>query len=245
MNAKVFSTFFYSFVCFSFFGQHIVKGTVFNTQSEPIPYASVLLLNHTDSTLIKGLMSDVSGNFYGEISQSKCLINVTALGYDELFLLVEDFNNPISLQLNENVLTQFDVVAKTPLFTFKEGNMVINVDNTFLQYSTSIAEIISKSPGLTLSGSDIEVIGKGTSIIFVDNQKVTFEMLKSIPVSQIKSIEVIKNPDSQYDVGDMAVVLVTLKSQTLNGFQGAMLFQFTQGFYQLGFADFSLNYHKK
>jgi hypothetical protein len=228
----------------SLYGQHNISGMVKNSKNEPIPLATVLVLNQTDSTLIKGLICNVEGRFSGEISDKNCILKISAVGFNDRIIQCDTTGQQLEIVLEDYVLNQLDVVAKTPLYSFNDGNMTINVDNTLLSYSTSIAEIISKSPGLALSGTEVEVVGKGKSIIFIDNQKATYETLKSIPVSQIRSIEIVKNPDSQYDAGDMAVILVTLKTQTLNGFQGNALLQFTQGFYQLGFADFSINFHK-
>ena len=62
-----------------------IKGKVVDEKSQPIAYATVLLLNKVDSSFVKGVTSGEDGAFLLEEIVSDGILKVSALGYNTVF----------------------------------------------------------------------------------------------------------------------------------------------------------------
>jgi hypothetical protein len=225
-------------------GQQKLTGRVLDENEQSIPYANILLLGQKDSTFYAGTICNDEGKFSISKPNEEVFLRVTATGYQSIDLALDVTTDFGTITLNPVELEEVTVKASTQLFASHQGNVVVNVANTLLSYSSSVQEIISKSPGLSVTTDGVEVIGKGEAFIFVNGQKTTWSSFKSIPVSQIKSIEIIKNPDATYDAEGMSIIQVTLLNAGLEGIKANVLMNYTKGFYHLGYVDVSLSYHK-
>lgn len=228
----------------SSWSQNVLSGVVVDEDHTPVPFANVLLLNEADTSLCSGAITDEDGRFVLDHSCDPVYLMISAVGYVPATLSLEavSMENPIVLKTEE--LEELKVVQQTAIFSKERGDLVVNVSNTMLGNSSSVQEIISKSPGLSVGAEGIEVVGKGSALIFMDGQRSTWDALKAIPVSQIKSIKVMKNPEAAYDADGMAVVVVELVDLGLEGIKGSVTANYTKGFYHLGYLDASLSYHK-
>lgn len=226
------------------YSQIKVKGTIKDEANSSIPYANILALNPIDSGLITGIFTP-DGKFEITVNQAEIILRITALGYKHQDFKVNHSQDLGTITLKLNELSEIEIVHVNTLFSSNDGNTVVNVSNTMLANSGSIQEIISKSPGLEISGNEIVVQGKGNAIIYIDGQRVSVESFKAIPVSQIKSIEIIKNPDAAYDAQGEAIIKITLLDLGLEGTKGSFLNHYTRGFYDLYYTDLSISLKRK
>ena len=65
-----------------------IKGKVVDEKSQPIAYATVLLLNKEDSSFVKGVTSGDDGAFLLEEIVSDGILKVSALGYNTVFKIL-------------------------------------------------------------------------------------------------------------------------------------------------------------
>jgi hypothetical protein len=120
-------------------------------------------------------------------------------------------------------LDEVKVVSKVPLFTNRSnGTVEVNVANTILAASTSVTEILSKSPNVIVADNGVSVFGKGEAIIYLNGVQITNERLASISASQIKKIEIISNPSSKYDAEGKAVINVITVANFEEGYKGSV-----------------------
>lgn len=121
--------------------------------------------------------------------------------------------------LKTQQLQGVQVKGSKPVFSQHDGNLKMDVSNPVLQASTSAVNLLSKLPGIQLSGDQqsISVIGKGAPLIYLDNQRITLSDLQSIPVHEIRTIEIIQNPGARYEADGRVVILVTRKFSTRDG----------------------------
>ncbi|MFV8347775.1 TonB-dependent receptor domain-containing protein [Flavobacterium sp. ZB4P13] len=120
-------------------------------------------------------------------------------------------------------LDEVTVVSKVPLFRNKSnGTMEVNVANTILATSTSVTEILSKSPNVIVADNGVSVFGKGEAIIYLNGVQITNERLASIAASQIKKIEIISNPSSKYDAEGKAVINIITVANFEEGYKGTV-----------------------
>ncbi|OOG67160.1 outer membrane beta-barrel family protein [Flavobacterium sp. A45] len=145
-------------------------------------------------------------------------------------------------------LDEVKVVSKVPLFTSKSnGTVEVNVANTILATSTSVIEILSKSPNVIVAENGVSVFGKGEAIIYLNGVQITNERLASISASQIKKIEIISNPSSKYDAEGKAVINVITVANFEEGYKGAVNQYYTVSDFSAPSAttNANINYKKK
>lgn len=120
---------------------------------------------------------------------------------------------------NELEVVVIDVKTKT--FTNKNGNIKIDVANSIYNSIPNTLDLLSKLPRIII-GSDketISIVGKGTPLIYIDNQKVGMNDLNALSVDDIKNIEIIQNPSAKYEAEGRAVILITRKFSKKEGFK--------------------------
>lgn len=233
-------------------GLFSIKGTIVDTKQATIEVGNVLVLHPTDSSLIKGTYI-MDGLFELEgLTQQPFLIQLTALGYSDTTFLVERSpeNNLIDLGNitlgNNNNLQTVTVEATVPTFKSVRGKVIVNVERSMLSASGTALDVLHKSPKIIVNSKDqVTVFGKGTPVLLLDGQPVTAQELKTIPSSEIKEVEIIKNPSARYDADGRAVVNIITKRQNLEGYNGQAFIRLTQARYFKAFGSFSFNYKKK
>lgn len=124
-------------------------------------------------------------------------------------------------QEKPKVLEEVKVVKEVKTFTNKNGNIKIDVANSIFNSVPNTVDLLSKLPKVQISPDkeSITVIGKGTPIIYIDNQIVTMNDLNSLSVDDIKTIEIINNPSSKYEANGRVVLLITRKLSKKEGFK--------------------------
>jgi len=120
-----------------------------------------------------------------------------------------------------NKLTEVVVTKEKKMFTNKNGNIKVDVANSILASTPNTLDLFSKLPNVMVSADkeNITLIGKGTPLIYMDNQKVGMNDLNALSVDDIKSIEIINNPSSKYEAEGRAVILITRKFSKKEGSQ--------------------------
>ena len=69
-------------IFYAFGSGRIIKSSVLNNYGEPLPIANVLLLISSDSTLVKGDVTNLEGGYSFEgISPRKYIISTSMIGY--------------------------------------------------------------------------------------------------------------------------------------------------------------------
>jgi hypothetical protein len=140
-----------------------------------------------------------------------CLI-ISGFGYGQNAIQKDSISN----KLNEVIVTK-----EKKMFSNKNGNIKIDVANSILNATPNTIDLLSKLPNITISADkeNITVIGKGSPLIYIDNQKVGMNDLNALTVDDIKTIEIINNPSSKYEAEGRAVILITRKFSKKEGSQ--------------------------
>ncbi|MEM8523407.1 MAG: outer membrane beta-barrel family protein [Bacteroidota bacterium] len=204
-------------------GIHI-QVNIQDIQHTPIEIGNVLLLSPRDSTVLDGdLFYDgkvkLSTNYSGE-----ALFKITALGYTDYYQRIQlektDLNLGI-IRLERYTLNEVTVLGRSQIAEQKGGTLVVNIENTALENIGSAMDVLRNTPKVNLArGNQVEVVGKGTALIYLDGQLITsVELLNSLISSDLKTIEVIENPSAKYDAAGQAIINIQTKKKTLEGFK--------------------------
>jgi len=195
-----------------------VKGVVKDLQGEPMPYVNVVLLNPMDSTFIEGAVTDEKGHFIIAGPQSHGLLRISSVGFNTQYLNIKNGQNldvNITLKEDSQLLSEATVVSQLPKTKLTGNSMITSIQGTVLGQSGTAKEMLAKVPGLTSKNDEIEVLGKGAPLFYINGRKVqNLDELKRLRSEEIQNVEVITNPGAQYDATITSVVRIkTIKIQ--------------------------------
>ena len=141
-------------------------------------------------------------------------------------------NVTASAQLNDSIsmdttvwynqtqqLDEVVVKSRLPKTKLKGNSLVTRIKGSVLAQSGTAKEMLAKVPGMTLKGDELEVLGKGTPIFYINGRKMhDKEELKRLRSEEIASVEVITNPGAQYDATISSVVRIKTIRREGDGF---------------------------
>lgn len=118
-----------------------------------------------------------------------------------------------------DTLREIVIKGNLPNTRLKGNAMITRIEGTALAETGLANEMLVKIPGMTGSEDSPEVLGKGTPIIYINGRLLRdMDELKRLNSRDIRDVEVINNPGSQYDATVRAVVRIRTKKLTGEGF---------------------------
>lgn len=228
---------------------YTIKGLV-KDQTNSLVFANALLLNKSDSSLIKGSFIN-SGIFQiNRVNQDSALLKIESLDIEaSYYLIVRPETNVLDLgQITVKSGVLFDAVnvstIRPTFLSGSSGEVIINVKGSILESSTSVGDVLSKSPSVIVEDGRISVFGKGEPIILLNGKLISSAQLQTIMVSNIDRIEVLSNPPAKFDASGKAVVNILLVDNPLEGFQGEVVQNTTYAKFLQSYTTVALNYRK-
>lgn len=196
-----------------------VGGRVIDQNGEPLPFVSVALLS-ADSTYIQGATSDENGTFMIQTTDACCILRLSFIGYRTQYVDVKGTDvGTIQMDEDQPMLSEIIVKGQLPKTKLTGNSMVTTIQGTILSQSGTAQEMLAKVPGMTAKGEELEVLGKGTPIFYINGRKMyDKEELKRLRSEEIASVEVITNPGAQYDATISSVVRIKTIRREGDGF---------------------------
>jgi iron complex outermembrane receptor protein len=240
-------------------GSAKVSGSLVNDQGKPLDFASVSIINASDSTIVKGALSNDNGVYsFEKVPTGKYLIKATVVGYAKAiskpFTVTEKSANVsvpvLNLQQGTNALKTVNITATKPLIERKIDRTVMNVEGSVLAAGNTAMEILARAPGVTVDKDDnISLKGKQGVTVMI-NDKLTYltaaqlaTLLRSTDGNSIKSIEIITNPSAKYDAaGNSGIINIKLKKNTQSGTNGSITAGVARGWYWRDNSSLNLNH---
>ncbi len=221
-----------------------VKGTIVDENGEPMSFVNVVLLSLPDSTFIQGATSDAEGSFNIVTPAEEGLLKISSVGYETQYFNTHDFaQGGILIQMRENdkMLGEVTVRAQLPKTKLTGNSMVTSIQGSVLEKSGTAKEMLAKVPGMTLKDDELEVLGKGAPVFYINGRKISDkDELKRLRSEEIQDVEVITNPGAQYDATVTAVVRIKTKRREGVGFGYDMTASNNQDF-RYGYSDPNAN----
>lgn len=188
-----------------------LTGTIIDEQGQPVPFANVAVLNPADSTVLSGGVSNEAGQFVVPYELQKILARITYIGYKTVYhLTVNGDLGTIRLQPEAYMLGDVVIKGTVPQYKMTSGGMDVKVEGTLLANMGTALSVIGELPLVSVRDEKIEVLSKGEPEVYINGKKVrdVRTELSSLKSTDIKSIEVITNPGSQYDAAVEAVIRI-------------------------------------
>lgn len=215
----------------------IVKGLVVDSVSNTsLPYATVSVSDAEESTIcLKRIASGVQGDF--ELTLNKAghyLLSFESTGMKKLVksIFVDADKKKvdlgrINLLSNDKELGGVTVMANKPLVKVDLDKISYDIKSDPESKTTTVLDMLKKVPLVTVDGEDkiqlksspnfkIYMNGKPSNMVLNNPSQV----LKSMPASSIKSIEVITEPGAKYDAEGLGGIINIVTDHSLNGLTG-------------------------
>lgn len=236
-----------------------IFGKITDKDSNPIPSASVILLNAVDSLPVKSIAADKDGGFQiDNISTGIYFLTVSNMGYATTFTPVFKYDTTrqneqnVVLEKNSTQLSEVKVISKRPPVEVKAGKTVINVDASPTNAGLNVLELLEKSPGVTVDqDGNVSLKGKAGVLILIDGKPTYMSSaqlaayLKSLQSTSLDQIEIMTSPPAKYDAaGNAGVINVKTKKGISKGLNGSANAGYEQGYYPRWNGSFNLNYNK-
>lgn len=235
-----FSLIFALFIALSALGQGRQKpwsltGKAIETGSrEPMPYVTVAVKDSLRSRPFALFASNESGKFSGSLTKrGEMIVVVSAMGKDDFIkpLSVDSLTErldlgEIAMEEMSKELSGVEIVAKKPLVVADVDKIGYDIEADPESRTSTITQMLRKVPMVTVDGEDnIKINGSESYKVFVNgkpNNMMTRnakDVLRGMPASSIKKIEVITNPGAKYDAeGITAILNIVTQGVRLDGY---------------------------
>lgn len=236
-----------------------IKGKILDEKSQPIAYATVTLLKISDSSLVKGAITDEQGEYEFAVPSGDYLLAASMIGMTKVYSQPIDLQMEkaitipnIVLQPNTKELKGVQVTASKPFIEHQIDKTVVNVENSIVSSGNTALEVLEKLPGIMVDNNgNISLKGKNGVTIMIDgkptylSQQQVTDMLKAMNASQLSQIEIITNPSAKYDAaGTAGIINIKLKKNSNEGMNGSVAIGHTQGVHGKESGSLNLNYKK-
>ena len=233
-----------------------ISGKVIDkTTNDALPYVNIVVYDLSKKILTGGITDD-NGNFkIKDIVKGKSIIEVQFIGYKTFSknINITNKNKNINLgtiALDEDSATLDEVVvrAETSTVVQKVDRKVINVGKDLTSAGTTASELLNNVQSVSVDSQtgNISLRGNDNVRVLVDGKPTNVsaaQLLKQIPSTSIKSIELITNPSAKYNPEGMSGIINIILNKNANmGFNGSIDTGVTAGHYVRYNASTNMNY---
>lgn len=210
----------------------VLSGKVTDKQSLPIAYASIVLKEQ--GKIATGGITDDSGNFEVKgLEAKKYTVEIQFIGY-KTWNGAADFSaqrsinlGKITLQEEATELAGVTVVAEHSTIEQKIDRKVINVGKDLTTAGATASEIMNNIPSVNVDqDGKLSLRGNENVRVLIDGRPTNMDpaqLLKQIPSSSIKKIELITNPSAKYNPEGMSgIINIVLHKNANDGFNASV-----------------------
>lgn len=224
-----------------------LSGKLLEAGDAPAIFATVALYQTIDSSLVKVVTSDESGDFkLTNLTAGNYYLSATYVGYETLVL------NTLDLTAGEDRLLgvfhfssavvglqEIAVTATRSLLEVKADRTVFNIAGTINSAGSNAISLLRKAPGVVVGNNDeIAVLGRSGVLLYVDGKRLPLsgqelsDYLRNLPAEQIDRIEIITSPGAKYEAeGNGGIIDIRLKRAENLGLNGTLAASYGQGRY--------------
>jgi len=230
--------FLFSLIIYNAKCQYLIQGKIVDENKEPVPFASVALLNARDSSLVQGVVSNLSGRFQiFDLQPERHLLSISAVGYRTTYLqTVKESDLMEEIQLGEVIiiedvrqLGEVIIQAQKPLYEQQIDRLVVNVESNIGASGGTALDVLERSPGVIVDrmNNAIALSGKQGVRIMINGKltkmplQAAVQMLDGMNAENIEKIELITTPPAKYEAeGDAGIINIVTKKTADAGTNG-------------------------
>jgi outer membrane receptor protein involved in Fe transport len=213
-----------------------ISGKVIDqTTKEPLPYVNIIIKDTAKKILTGGITNDNGTFSIKNIPEGKSIVEIQFIGYKIVSktITVTNKNRRINLgtiSLTEDSTTLDEVVvrAETSTVIQKVDRKVINVGKDLTSAGATASELLNNVQSVSVDSQtgNISLRGNENVRVLVDGKPTNIsaaQLLKQIPSTSIKSVELITNPSAKYNPEGMSGIINIILNKNANmGFNGSI-----------------------
>src|SRR6056297_4081592 len=231
-----------------------ITGIVADNDGEPVPNATVAILNPETGELTGGTSSGVDGTFKlttepGEYTLRVCYVSYQTVTQTLSLAADETYDaGTVTLVPEEATLDELVVEGERSYMEMNFDSRRFNVGKDITSLGGSALDVLDNVPSITtdfegnvsLRGNQgVQILINGRPSSLVRNGT---DALSSIPASLIQSVEIITNPSARYEAqGTGGIINIKLVDNADLGFNGSI--QSNAGYPQDYGTGVNLNYN--
>ncbi|WP_445430836.1 TonB-dependent receptor domain-containing protein [Chryseobacterium indoltheticum] len=219
---QIFLLFIFNFVIVSAQQKFNISGTIVNSNNNNWNTPVDVYLYDNENQLIKTTVTKDSKFEFTDLISNTYYLQISSGETEQKekpFLLNRNINFNIIYQPKIKEIEAVTIIGEKKKFSVENGNITLDITDSPLNKVATSSELLTKLPFVTLDANDegVSVVGKGSPLLYVDNQRVDFSTLSGISVEDIKSVEIIRNPSVKYESEGKAVIKINLKKSKRDG----------------------------
>ncbi len=217
----------------------VLQGMVVDSAStNPIPYASISIINMRSNEIVTGGITDETGTFnIKEIPMGMYNIIVEFIGYEKINIGpiklfpgdgggVEQDLGKIAMELSAVQMKEVDVYGEIPTMIYTVDKRIFDAKKDMTLVGGTGSDALKKIPSVDVDiDGNVTLRGDGNVTILLDGRPMRGDrrsMVEDLPADMIDRIEVITNPSAKYDPDGMAgIINIILKRGRFEGMNGS------------------------
>ena len=176
----------------------IVSGKLIDEDSQPLPYANVVLLSLPDSAFVSGATSDDKGNFIlKDLSSRSYLLQVSYIGYQPQSILLENLDRKINLgdiQLVQDAVALEGVTVTGSNVVEKIDRQIVIPSSRQIKAATSGYELLShmQLPGLKVNSMErsISTVSGGRVQLRINDIEASTAQVQALRPDEVLRVEI-------------------------------------------------------
>lgn len=240
--------------------QYQVTGKVTDSESEePLPFATVSLLNAQDNSLITGAVTESDGSFTIPAEEGSYTVRVQFVTYQMTEIAGVTLNastptyklGPVNLAPSNKELEEVVVQAERTQMQLSLDKKVYNVGKDLSNMGGSASDMLDNLPSVAVDvDGNVQLRGSSNVKILIDGRPSglvglsSTDALSQLQSNLIESVEIITNPSARYDAeGQAGIINIILKKDQQKGLNGS--FQVSTGYPHNHGAGINMNLRRK
>lgn len=209
-----------------------------STTNKTLDFITVGLKNE-QNVVVRTILTKTDGNFiFSNLKPLKYTVSIIAMGYQPKVIVVDLSDSlkksadlgRILIHPSANNLKELEIIGSRPLIKQEIDRISYDLQADPESKINSVLEMMRKVPLLSLDAEDnIQLKGSTNYKILIDGKPSSMlerspkEVLRSMPASTIRKIEVITTPPAKYDAeGLTGIINIITNKRTENGYNGAL-----------------------
>ena len=233
-----------------------VSGRIMDASlNQPLPYVSVVIKDSNNTTITGGITEDDGTFEIKKLPEGQITVSIQYIGFKTVSKTITVGNDNYNIKLGDILLEEdiesldeVNIVAEVTTIQQKVDRKVINVGKDLTTTGASASDIMNNIPSVNVDQQtgNISLRGNENVRVMVDGKLSNVpvaQLLKQIPSTSIKQIELITNPSAKYNPEGMSgIINIILYKNTSIGFNGNINLGLTKEIYAKFNSSIDMNY---
>lgn len=226
-----------------------ISGVVIDEKGQPVSFASVAL--YVATVPVTGVVTDDDGHFMLTVPRNdkEFRLVVEFVGYSKFeksIIANRQQMNLGAIVLKESALSLGEVVVSAKGVAQKSTieHTSLNASSNMVSEKGTALDILRTSSSVNVANDNISIRGNSNILVLMDGVPTAASDLSTIPAANVKSIEVVANPDASYDASGTGGIINIISKKTKNdGLSGVVAANY--GFDNFATGNIAFSYNKQ